>query len=389
MSGIFRVFAYDLCANLPITELPANGLAFDGRLNDSGGISFTLDLFDPRAAAAAAPFLQYLGNPVALWVDLDGALVWGGWSKTLNYQHSAHVAQVTGKEFLDYFSQRFVGRDYLPTDEPWADNGIDPGAFMAQAIGDAQSQTLCGPGANINVSVYAPATSLNRIKPNYLTKHATVGQVVYDAVTGAAVGIGGLDVVHRNVYSAKGGSPNCTLVATSPRAGRVGAASPLAINLGATVDFTWPADVQQACTHLTVTGAGSGPAAPSLDVVAPGVNVGGLGGVPRIDKAIQHSTVSNPNWLAQLAYGESVDFAVPVTTPTVTIRTSSVNCPLGKFPDGTPGLAVGDDVRCFSQPSEFFPYGLDQTWRIVAYQVNVPDDDNPTVTLTLNAPPIF
>lgn len=382
MSDVFRVFAYDLCTNTPVAELPAIGLQFDVRLNDSGGIGLALDLFDPKAAAAAAPVLQYGGTPVALWVDYDGSLVWGGWSKTINYQHSTHQAQMTGKEFLDYFSQRFVARDYVPTDTAWAVNGIDPAHFAAQALADVQSAALCGPGASINMSVYAPGSSMPRVKPNYLTNQSTVGQIVSDAVAGSSVGTGGLDVYHRNVYGTRGGSPNSTLVFTSPRAGRIGAASPVAINLLTAVDFTWPADVQSACTQLTVTGAGSGTAAPQVVQNTPGLIVGGLGGVPRIDKALNHSTVTNPNWLATLAYGESLEFGAPVVTPTVTLKTNDPTNPLGSY-------ALGDDVRCFAEPNEFFPYGIDETWRIVAYAVSVPDEDNATVTLTLNVPPIF
>lgn len=381
MADVFRVFAYDLLINMPICELPANSLNFDARLNDSGGISFDLDLLDPKAAAQVAPLLQYQGNPVALWVDRDGSLVWGGWSKTLFYQSSSHIASVTGKEFLDYFSQRFVARDYQPTDPAWADNGVDPALFAALAVNEAQSAALCGPGASINVSVYATHSSVPRVKPSYTAHQSTVGQVVSDAVTGAAVGLGGVDVTHRVTYGSRGGSPNCTLVLASPRAGRFYTDSGLAIDLGSAVDFTWPSDVQSGCTSVYVTGAGSGPAAPIAQVDAPGITVGGPGGLPRIDKAISHSTISNPIWLNQLAYGEAFDFGAPVTTPTVTLRTADPNCPLGSY-------AVGDDFRLFSEPSEFFPNGIDELWRLVAYSVQVADDDNSTVVLTFNLPPL-
>lgn len=381
MADTFRVFAFDLLINQPICELPTNNLNFDARLNDSGGISFDLDLLDPKAAAQVAPFMQYQGNPVALWVDRDGELVWGGWSKTLLYQHSKHLASVTGKEFMDYFSQRSVARDYLPTDPVWAVNGIDPALLLAQAVGDAQSTALCGAGASINVSVYAPGSSVPRVKPSYTKNQSTVGQVISDAVGAAAVGLGGLDVSHRVTYGSKGGSPNCTLVVASPRAGRYYSDSGLAIDLGTAVDFTWPADVQTACTSVYVTGAGSGPAAPTATVTSP-VTVGGPGGLPRLDKSISHSTISNPIWLNQLAYSEAFDFAAPITTPQVTLLTNDPNCPLGSY-------AVGDDFRLFCEPNEFAPNGIDQLWRLVAFAVQVPDDDNPTVVLTFNLPPLF
>jgi hypothetical protein len=46
-------------------------------------------------------------------------------------------------------------------------------------------------------------------------------------------------------------------------------------------------------------------------------------------------------------------------------------------------------VRVYSAPSRWFPAGLDEWWRIVAYTVDLPDEGVSTYKLTLNRPPVF
>lgn len=378
MADLFTVLAYDICTNTRICEIPANGLSFDSRLNDAGAIGFTLNLLDPKAAAQAAPFLAYVQNrvPVALYVDRDGVLVWGGYQTTGNYRHTAHTLPVQGKEWPGFFAQRLIAKPYDNTVYP---NGVDPAALLATAVVDCQNPTLCGPGASLGIAVTGGSSGVPWIKPSYTLGQTYVSQVIADCTAGLSPGTGGVDV-WTDVHWA-GDSPSVTLRIQSPRAGRVAGTTGLTFELLEATDFTWPMDYQQACTVLYATGGGSGQVAPAT-AVPTGVPVGGLGQMPRLDRTVSHPDVTSPEFLAQLAQGEASEFAGALATPTVTIPTADPTNPLGTW-------IPGDDARLRAPAFELFPHGLDEYWRVVQQQVTVPDDGVPTVTLTFNPPPNF
>lgn len=380
---VYTVYAFDITQNSLICELPANSLTFDSKLNDVGAVGFTINLLDPAAAAQAAPFLQYVTNsvPVALYIDRDGTLVWGGYQTTLNYQHTAHTLAVQGKEWLGFWAQRLIAQQY---DSSMYPNGVDPAALIQTAIAGAQSSSLCGPGAYIGIGVTGGSSSIPYVKPSYTLGQTFVSQVIADCVAGITPGTGGIDLstaVQWNPNTLPAATPQVIHYIESPRAGRTWGVSQFSIDLLSAVDFTWPTDYGQACTTLYETGAGSGQVA-NTAVVTTDVPVGGLGQWPRVDKVIQHSNVLSPEWLAQLAAGDAQEYAGGIVTPTVTLRTADAVNPLGSW-------IVGDDCRLFAEPFELYPSGIDQTWRVVMHQVTVPDDGVPTVTLTFNPPPQF
>lgn len=380
MADEFRVFAYDICTNTLICELPAGGLAFDSRLNDAGQIGFTLALEGARVAAAVQPFLQYDGIPVALYVDRDGVIVWAGWAKTGNYQHSAHMLPVGGKEWLDYFSQRLI---CAPYDQVTYPNGLDPALLLSKAIVDCQDPAKGGAGANVGISVVGGSSSLPWIVPSYSTTSSFVSNVIADMTAGINPGTGGLDVwMDAHWTDAVGGTPAVTLHIVSPRAGRVAGSTGLMFDLLSAIDFTWPTDVGPACTTLLSTGGGSGQVAPRAVQQAPGVPVGSLGQSPRLDKVTQHSNILDPVLLNRLAYGEADEFGGTVAVPTLTIPTADPSTPLGTW-------IMGDDARLFAEPYERHPNGLDEYWRIVQHSVTVPDEGDPHVVITFNTPPVY
>lgn len=378
MADVFTVFAYDICTNTLICELPANDLSFDSRLNDAGAISFTINLLDPGAAAQVAPFMAYYTGrvPVALYVDRDGVLVWGGFQTTGNYTHTGHTLPVQGKEWLGWWAQRRCAAVYDGAAYP---NGVDPAGLIYTAVTDAQNTNLCGPGAQVWVAVDGGNSTVPWTKPSY-TRQSFVSQVIADCTAGVTPGTGGIDIWTEVAYAS--GLPQVTHHIESPRAGRAAGTTGFAIDLLEAVDFTWPVDYQTSCTHLFETGAGSGQVQPQIEVQAPGVPLGGLGQSPRMDKVISHSNTLDPNQLAHLANGEVREFSGGVTVPTVTLRTANPSTPLGTW-------IPGDDCRLIAAPFELAAGGIDEAWRVVQHAVTVPDDGVPTVTLTFNLPPQY
>jgi hypothetical protein len=386
---VFRVYAFDINTNTLICEVPAKGLTFDRILGDAGAIEFTLNLTDPDAAAQTKPLQAYFDNaPFALYVERDGQLVWGGWAKTNHYTHSTkELFPISGKEWLDYFTQRLVCADYSPASYP---TGIDPAQLISLAITDCQNPAKGGPGASVGIGVRlqlpngGSSSGLPAEIPTY-TSQSFVSAVIADMTAGVTPGTGGVDVYTSVAWGpvVNGNrSPQTTVVISAPRAGRVAGQSGLIFELLNSVDFDWPNDFGTACTTLTESGGGSGLVAPTATVQAPDTPVGALGQPPRMDKVIQHSTVFDRNQLSRMAAGEVQQFSPPVATPTVTILTADRRNALGSW-------IPGDDARLRAPSFERFPGGLDQAWRIVRDEVTVPDEGPATVKLTFNPPPSF
>jgi hypothetical protein len=371
-TNIFRVYAYDLNTNTLITELPASGLTFDSRLNDSGSISFTLNLSRPEVASRVKPLLPYNGNPFAVYVDRDGSIVWSGIIWTWNYSRKTGDLAMQGKEFMSYFAQRVLAAQYTNVEYP---SGIDPAALVKQAVVDAQNNALAGPGSNIGIVVAGGTSTIPAIIPGYPSSQNTkVSQLVSDMAAISSPGNGTVDTTIASIWSA--GAPLTTLTIWSPRAGRIGSASGLILDLSRALDYTWPTNATATGTKIIATGGNS-----LTTTIATGVPVGGLGQLPHLDKVVSFSSVQTQSQLDTMASGLAQVYDAPLPTPTVTIPTSALP-QLGTF-------VIGDDIRMFISFDERFPAGLDEYWRIIQYSVTVPNEGVPTITFTLNPPPVY
>lgn len=444
---IFRVYAYDLNTNTKITELPAKGLTFDGRLNDSGSISFVLNLSRPEVASRVAPLLPYNGSPFAVYVDRDGLLVWSGIIWTWNYSRASGDLSMQGKDFNSYFAQRKLAADYsnatypftrltayaaspvssltvesttgfaagqkvtLGSDSPEVLTilsvtapytitlvsptvvnhpatspltfSFDPAVLLKLALSDVLSNTVGGAGSNIlgqpaatgGITIVGGTSTIPAIVPGYpLSQNTKASQVISDMASISSPGNGSVDTTITSAWV--GGLPVTTLTIASPRAGRVGAASGLIIDLSRVLDYSWPLNSNATGTLLTVTGGNS-----LVKTLSTGVAVGGNGQLPKLDKVISFSSIQSQSQLDVMAAGLPQVYSGPLGTPTVKLTTTGLP-QLGTF-------VLGDDVRMFIAKDERFPLGLDEYWRIVQYSVSVPDEGVPTISFTLNKPPVY
>ena len=374
-TDVYRVYAFDLNTNTLITELPAQGLSFDSRLNDAGSISFSLPVSRPAVASRVKPLMAYSGVPFGVYVDRDGAIVWSGIIWTWNYARASGVIQLGGKEFLSYFAQRIIAADYSSATYP---SGVTPDQLAYKALLDAQNVSLVGTGANIGVT-----PSINNagwwgsttIIPGYpIKQHTAVSNVLKDMSSISVTGKGTVDTIFRASWVA--GVPVKTATVYSPRAGAIGVASGIAFDLSRVMDYTWPTDATSVGTTIHATGGSS------LDSTATtSATIGGSGQLPWLDKVVSFSNVNSQTQLDAMATSLPQQYGVPIPTPTVTQPTSAYPL-LGSF-------SVGDDARLYIAYDERFPSGLNQYWRIVQYSVKVPDEGVPTITFTFNQPPVY
>lgn len=380
----YTVYAYDLNTNTPIGHLPATSLKFGCRLNDAGPISFDMNLQNPVVASKAQAVLAYQGTPFALYVQRstgggNGTLVWGGVAWTTNYTKASGVLSIGGKEWLSYFDQRVIAADYSQASYP---SGIDPAQLVAKALTDAQSTTKAGPGASLGIQIKGGTSTIPHFVPGYpISQHTTVGQILADMAATSAPGSGTVDTVFTSAWTTSM-VPQVTATIATIRAGRSASNTNLIFDLSKAIDYTWPIDATKMGTSLTATGAGSGAATVSAIVQSPYSPVGGLGQSPRLDQVYQFNNVQSQSQISAMAKGIAQLYGQAVATPTVKVPTNLVEQPLGSW-------TIGDDARLFTQGDERFPNGLDQYWRIVAYDVEVPDEGVPAVTLTFNTPPVF
>lgn len=374
---IFTVYAYDLNTNTLLAYLPVESLTFGCRLNDSGPISFELDLQSAEVRKNAAPVLQIGGNPFACYVDLNGVIVWGGIAWTGAYTKSTGKLTVGGEEPLSWANSRVQAADYSVSTYP---AGYDPAQFINLIISDAQSAAKSGAGASIGLQVrMILGTNPPDFVPGYpLTQRTTLNSMISDMTKTLWPTTGGIDVTVLSQWSTAG-VPLNTVNVWTPRAGRTGSVTGLTVDLDSCIDYTWSTDATQMGTNFIVTGAGTGSAMPIQTRQAPGVPVGGLGNAPRLDKVINHSQIQTQSMISAMATGDAQQFGGPVATPTVTVPTFNF---LGSF-------IPGDDISVYTSGDDRFPNGKDEVWRIVSYDVTVPDQGLATVQLNLNQPPVF
>ena len=374
MAETFRVLAYDLNTNTLLTEIPANSLAFSRRLGDAGSISFSVALQSPTVRAIMSSVLAYDGVPVAVYVDRNGVLVWGGVVWTTLYDKASGTLSYGGKEFLSYFDQRVLAKDY-------STGTVDPAALLAAVIVDAQNVALAGPGASIGVAMSGGASSLTTITQGYpLAQHSMVTHVVSDMLQILQPGVGGLDLTQAVAYDVNG-NPTRTFTVSSPRAGRAAGNTGLIFDLDSCINYTWPTDASQTGNTVIATGAGNGASTPTATVAAPGIPVGLLGQSPKLEKVISFQSLQSQAQVSLAANGAAQQYGQPIRTPTVEVPTNSGQ-PYGSW-------IPGDDARLYTVGNERFPNGKSEFWRIVSDDTKVPDEGLSTTVIIFNPPPVY
>ena len=372
----FTVYAYDINSNERITEFPAKQLTFDSRLNDPGSISFSCYMRAPNVAALVEPVLAYQGDPVKLYVDRNGVIVWSGYLWTQNPQKQTGEIQFGGSELLSFGDMRVQAADYSETTYP---NGIDAGQLLAKVFTDAQNTTLCGPGASVGLNIVSATAGIS-IVPGYpLQQYTQLSQIVANTVQVINPGVGGIEVGTRSYWDPATGNPVDVLTVYTPRIGRAAGQTGLIFDLSKALDYTWPIDATKSGNTLIVMG-GSSTNTPIATVNTPGVVVGGPGEPPRLDLVASYTNLTTQDQISLMANGVAQQYGFPLPTPTITVPTSDY---LGTF-------IVGDDARIYSEPDFIFRDGVDEYLRVVQSQVTVPDDGgSATVVVTLNRPPSF
>jgi len=370
--GVFGVSAWDINVNTKITDIQASNLHYSVRMNDSGDFGFDVDIADPVARATGQVLMAMNGTPfkVLITANNDQTILYSGIAWQTDRKPKAGKFPVSGKALMSYFTDICIANSYTTS--------ISPGRLIANAVNDAQ---LIGPGANRGITpVLIGLNTPPNVIPSYnKSQYTTVAQVISDQTAAVTPGTGGVDYYMSDYFV--NNIPAHQLNIISPRCGRDHTASGLSVNLMQTIDWDWPSEAFGTGTQVIVVGGGTGGSQPTATAYDP-LPRGGQGQMPLLQAVEQYSQITTVSQLQTIANGLAQQIGKPVVTPSVVIPADYAPCQLGAF-------QIGDDVRLWSAPSIWFPNGLAEWWRIAAYDVKVPDQGVPEVTLTFNHPPVF
>ena len=381
---------YNLVTHTFLGTLPLTGVSFSQALNTPGSFSGQINIKDTRVQALTPADITQPGR-AALYIDLNGVIVWGGVVATRTFSRSSGTISLAGQQTWGYFQQRLLAQDYSTTPTHdfnkstgptyWTTTPADPIAVAQQFVLDATNGgNIGGNGSNgttngIQFATYGSTPSSNYITPNYpITQPQTVDQVVTQlSQLGYLVGF---DFALDAAYNANG-VPYLTANFWYPRRGRIAGATGLVINTQSALDYEYPEDSTQCANKIIETGSGSGGVQQIAQDTVPLAQ-----GYPLLERVISKSNVVDPNLLNSMANYDLGLYHYPPATPTVTLPIDYPHCPLGQY-------ITGDDVRWIIDQDERFLAGSDSYWRIVQFDVTVPESGIATQKLTFNPPPVI
>lgn len=365
------ITVWDFNTNTFLTHLPYADAQYAVRLNDAGECTITIDLADTATH-----------GPVTVIQSLNGAPFKVLFSQGPIILHAAFIYRVEMSS--DTFAVKLTGAALtsaltLVTNEV---AGIGVGAPLVTDPVTVIENIL--DGAQTTLPLYITHRRQVQGLPAAATwtysKDATAGQILADATAAVTPGTGGVDWTIEN--SLVGGRPSHTMVIWTPRAGTDYHTSGWSVDLTRAAAWQWNTDAQRMTTKVVAVGSGAGSNAAIRSVATTTKATGGLGQLPVFTGVYQFSQVNDQGRLDAIAHGLISLFGGPVAAPTITLPIDYPTLPLG-------AAAIGDDVRLTAPVCPWFPLGLNQWWRAVAYSVNIPAQGVATVQWTFNTPPAY
>lgn len=419
----FQFLLYDFLTGAFLGFLPFAGVTWSQTLNGSGTFSGTLNLGDKGVRAMDPAILTAPGRTM-LMIDYNGALVWGGWSLTTRpFTRSTKVLTYTATELWSYMGRRVQATDYSspPYSGIWPLGGSgmpiwnaafsplggpatewDPLLIAAQVVDDALGYSGTVPILNGNpaggMQLMLNGTPLSGGLPtgylasgtntpigSYISINYPYGSFqkcdqIVSQLSGLGFGVGfdfGVDVAYSN---GPGSAPVATINLNYPRRGRTFAQNNVVVSAAGTGrDYTVTPDASTTANTLYETGGGTG-------AVVISQNVHPLEqGYPLLEDTVSRSqiqTANVENLLSALGEGDLYLTSYPAVSFSVKVPLYGKDPQFGQF-------IMGDDARLLIDPDEFFTNGLDGEWRITANSIDLPDEGDATMTLTMSPPPVF
>jgi len=403
--------AYDFLTGHYLTDVPIKGVQFGRLLDGVGSLTGTVNLDDPRVQrtnviGATVPDRSVI---VADWKNIP---VWHGVSKPRKWDVDSSSSGTTGvlslsySSIWSYFQQRVQATDYssppysgiatFPSTMPlWTQTPWFAPLIAAQVVEDALTVAFGNPlgGMTVTLNGEVPnpqfgheVSEADYVAVNYPYPSLQNVESIVTSLAQLGLGVGfdhAVAVVYRESGSPLGGLTGRFEI-DWPWRGAPGDPASLdprwELDLARARKYSFPEDGSQ--TGNTVYEVGGGGAIWVEQNVAPLEQ-----GYPLLERVVSRSSIQSPKIMSLLQLNAHSDLALysyAPTTPTVTIGIEDSMVQLGLFEVGDLmrlKLAKGIDPR--------FPEGLDQTWRLTAYNVDARDEGDATVLLTFARPPLY
>lgn len=348
-----------------IGALPLQGVSFNRPLNAPGALSGQVPLGDPRIGSLD-PIGTTSPSKVALYVDRDGVLIWGGIVWARSYDSTARALTISAAEFESYFARRLITATYAPA-------GIDQCTIAQALITAAQAAT----GGNVGVVVGTQTSGVLRS----FTWNGYELKTVQTALKDIGQQAGGFDWSFDPAYIA--GAPRTTFNTFYPARGTANAVNGLLFELpGNVVSYTLPEDGSAIDVTSYMTGSGSG--ASQIQTSATSGTLLGFG-YPLLESASSDSSIVDLTTLGNAASARQSAANNPVSLLTLVVRADQ-DPVLGSY-------GPGDEIRVRITDARWpAPQaggaGLEMLARITDVKITPPDGSTAeSVTITANVSP--
>ena len=387
-------------------DLPLNQVTFSSILGQVGSFSATVQMTDSavKNVLLGQPPLHLLEDKTAIYVDLNGALVWGGILQQVGYDEDGQKAQLNGVDWWGYFAlSRIISwnSSYSSIDQLLIASDLiniaQGNASTPSATPNIQANTVVGGNVGVQMGASATAALNGTYTSNVLISPAwrvasfkSIGQAVSDLGTTAT----GFDWTIDVAYDANK-NPTKFFNIWYPRAGRTQqtqqiAGSAVVFDRGSTsgIKYSWPSG--QSPPANTVYGAGAGAGAVSISSQQSDPSMLGQGW-PLLEDSASFTDVSSQLLLDVLTRARMYSRRLPVSLPMMRYAAGNdSNQPLGSF-------ALGDDCRLLIPPDPYFPTGYDSSrgntgenwWRVIQAAVTVNDEGKSWMDLSFVLPPVL
>ena len=357
-------------SNQPIiAELPFTGVNFTSQLNSIGVFTGHLLLSGVNTVELNVDNATTPGK-VALYVDYNGTIVWGGAIWLREYDSDTQTISITAQEFESYFQRRVISNNKVY-------KNADPLYVAQDLVTYAQAQSH----GNIGVIIGSETSSFSVTQIYNYYQVKTIYQAIKDLAQGSLFdfrivsswGTGGVDLIK----TLKLGSPTLGY-AYNP-------ASPThswVFNFPGNI-VTYSYSENGFSTANQLWGLGYGANAKQLQVQAYDPSyMGSTGTWPLLEESVNYIDVIDPNLLSNLTIGKLNAISYPPTVIKIVIP-SYIDPYLGSYTVGDQARIVIDDTRFPNYP---YSLNIDAIYRITAIDVSPGENGPDRVTVTLTLP---
>lgn len=347
----YRFLACDLMSNSVLAELPLKGASFRTQLNSPGDFSAEFPLGDPAMDHIDLISATDPGR-VALYVDRDRVLVWGGiiWTRDRG--------KIAGNEFGSYFTQHREIRDVKVY------SGQDSIAVARDLITYAQAK----PGGNIGVIVGAETSGILTDAYYYPWQVVKVGQAIMDLSAQDPGFDWAIDVAYDST-----GVPTKTFHPAARRGRRFTETGLVFEFPGTIASYDYPEDGSKMANSVTAQGQGA--EANMLTSTAADTSLLD-GGYPLLEVTNSYSQEIVPANVTKHAAADLKAFRLPVLGMTTTVRAGR-DPVLGSYVCGDEArVRITDEWFNNGRAADrsFLGPGLDDYFRIIGIEIHAPDD---------------